>query len=434
MTTTKGKSDATIYQIKVTLEGSKPPIWRRLLVRSDTTLGDLHRIIQAAFDWWDYHLHQFIVGGTYYSEPQPDYFDYVDMHDEQGVPLGEIVAAEGFKFRYEYDFGDSWLHQVLVEKVLPPEQGQDYPVCIKGRRARPPEDVGGIWGYYHFLEAIRDPNHEEHEEYLEWVGGEFDPEACDLEEVNQALAALRQGLTRQQDGTGPEFEEQGGLALINRGVAIIKPKQPLVDWVKRTVPLLTPLSPEELENDCTAILVPDLGSREAVLDYLEPVKSWLFEMELEDWSRNPSDWPEERTGELFDAWFDVEVHSMVWDLVDAQVEEEGSAFVDLSGTWIVVSSPDFDEDYLYMDGTPYVTLEQDGMEIGGEFQVGLISGSISGRWERNLILFSFEGMDELDPVCGAGTIMLNREAMILRLMFHQGDVFTFTCCLAEEAS
>ncbi len=178
---------ANIYQVKVTLEDSKPPIWRRLLVRSDITLGDLHPIIQEAMGWWNYHLHQFIVQGTYFGEPHPDYDDYLDMHDERKVTLRQIVPGEGFKFRYEYDFGDSWLHQVLVEKIVPPEPGQHYPVCIKGRRACPPEDVGGVWGYYGFLEAIQDPDHPEHEEYLEWVGGEFDPAAFDLDEVNARL-------------------------------------------------------------------------------------------------------------------------------------------------------------------------------------------------------------------------------------------------------
>jgi hypothetical protein len=196
MSTTKSKSDTPVFQIKVTLEGSKPPIWRRLLVRSEITLGDLHHIIQAAFGWEGYHLHQFIVGDTYYGEPHPEYFDYVEMHDEQNVTLDRIVAGEGFKFRYEYDFGDDWRHQVAVERILVAEPEQDYPVCIKGRRACPPEDVGGIWGYYDFLEAIQDPKHEEHDEYLEWIGGAFDPEAFDLEEVNEALAALRQGLPR----------------------------------------------------------------------------------------------------------------------------------------------------------------------------------------------------------------------------------------------
>jgi hypothetical protein len=195
MSTTEGTSEAPIFQIKVTLEGSKPPIWRRLLVRSDITLGDLHSILQAAFGWWDYHLHQFIINGTYYGEPHPDYLDYGGMQDELEVTLGQIAPRQGCKFRYEYDFGDSWLHQVLVEKVLPAEPDQDYPVCVAGRRARPPEDVGGIWGYYHFLEAVQDPEHEEHDEYLEWVGGAFDPEAFDLEEINQALAALRRKST-----------------------------------------------------------------------------------------------------------------------------------------------------------------------------------------------------------------------------------------------
>ena len=190
MTVTKRKADVPIYQIKVTLEGSKPPIWRRLLVRSDITLGELHHIIQAAMGWWDYHLHQFIVGETYYGVPNPDYLDYTEMHDESQVTLSQIVPGERSRFRYEYDFGDGWLHQILVEKILPPEPGQHYPACVKGRRACPPEDVGGIWGYEGFLEAIQNPEHPEREDYLEWIGGEFDPVASDLDKVNAALLTL----------------------------------------------------------------------------------------------------------------------------------------------------------------------------------------------------------------------------------------------------
>ena len=185
-------TDVPIYQIKVTLDYSKPPIWRRILVRSDITLGELHDIIQAVMmGWADYHLHQFIVGETYYSVPDPDYEGFLEMRDESRVKLNQIVTGEKFKFRYEYDFGDSWLHNLLVEKVLPPEPDQPYPACIKGKRACPPEDVGGIWGYYMFLEAIQDPDHPEHADYLEWVGGEFDPKAFDLDEANEALRALR---------------------------------------------------------------------------------------------------------------------------------------------------------------------------------------------------------------------------------------------------
>jgi hypothetical protein len=187
MSAAKRATQVPIYQIKVTLTGSKPPIWRRIQVRSDITLAKLHDIIQAVMGWDDYHLHQFIVGGLYFGVPDPDYGDWVDMRDEQKMRLNQITTSQGFKFAYEYDFGDSWEHTLLVEKILPPEEGVQYPVCVKGRRACPPEDVGGIWGYDGFLEAIQDPNHPEHDMYLEWIGGEFDPEAFDLDEANAAL-------------------------------------------------------------------------------------------------------------------------------------------------------------------------------------------------------------------------------------------------------
>jgi hypothetical protein len=102
-----------------------------------------------------------------------------------------MTPTKNERFDYEYDFGDGWEHRILVEKILPLEPGRAYPVCIKGRRACPPEDVGGTWGYAAFLDAIGDPEHPEHDSYLEWIGGEFDPEAFDLDEVNDALSELR---------------------------------------------------------------------------------------------------------------------------------------------------------------------------------------------------------------------------------------------------
>jgi len=184
----KTTSKAPIYQIKVTLEHSKPPIWRRVLVPGDVTLEKLHTIIQEAMGWTNSHLHQFIVGQTYIGEPHPDYG--FEMQDERRVRLNQVAPRQGFKFRYEYDFGDSWLHTLLVEKVLEPEPGQQVPACIKGKRACPPEDVGGVWGYEGFLEAIGDPDHSEHEDYLEWIGGEFDPGEFDLAETNEILREL----------------------------------------------------------------------------------------------------------------------------------------------------------------------------------------------------------------------------------------------------
>ena len=104
--------------------------------------------------------------------------------------MNKIAPSEGNKFIYEYDFGDSWEHVVLVEKILPPEPDKKYPVCIKGKRACPPEDIGGIWGYEEFIEAMSDPSHNKHDSYLEWWGDEFDPEAFDIEEINFALGLI----------------------------------------------------------------------------------------------------------------------------------------------------------------------------------------------------------------------------------------------------
>jgi hypothetical protein len=217
-----------IYQLKVTLEGSKPPIWRRLQVAEDTTLGELHDIIQVAMGWTDSHLHQFIVGGTYYGLPDPDWDDLHEMRDERQFRLDEIAAKEGTKFRYEYDFGDSWLHEVLVEKIMSPAPEEEYPLCVKGRRACPPEDVGGIWGYEEFLEAIRDPKHPEHEEYLEWIGGPFDPEEFDLDETNEFLHDwLATGnLPGEMWGEAEEEEEEGVALDTSIGKFVFYPDEP----------------------------------------------------------------------------------------------------------------------------------------------------------------------------------------------------------------
>jgi len=185
-------SQVPIYQLKVTLLDSKPPIWRRLLVSGDTTLPTLHQILQVAMGWEDAHLHQFYVGERRYSMPLED----LEVEDERRVKLRDLVLGEGFKFVYEYDFGDSWEHRVLVEKILSPDPTQPLPsfvtgklpICIKGKQACPPEDVGGIWGYDTFLEALKDPSHPDHAMYREWIGGTFDPEAFHLDAVNARLS------------------------------------------------------------------------------------------------------------------------------------------------------------------------------------------------------------------------------------------------------
>ena len=185
----RSKKDLLVYQLKVTLKDSKPPIWRRIQVTSNISLAKLHQILQTVMGWTDSHLHQFVAGQTYYGTPAPE-FDF-EVKDERRVKLSQVAPDVKKKIVYEYDFGDSWEHEIVVEKVLEPEPRVHYPICLAGKRACPPEDCGGVWGYETFLEAIRDPRHPEHEEMLEWIGGSFDPEEFDLEAINQDLQSMR---------------------------------------------------------------------------------------------------------------------------------------------------------------------------------------------------------------------------------------------------
>ena len=180
---------APIYQLKVTLLDTRPPVWRRIQVRGDIRLSRLHQVLQIAMGWTDSHLHQFIIDGQYYGEPDDEFG--MPTVNEQRVLLNQVVHGRNATFHYEYDFGDSWQHRILVEAVLDPTPRQRYPVCLDGKRGCPPEDVGGAGGYAEFLAAIKDPRHEEHETMLEWVGGHFDPAAFDVVAVNHQLARLR---------------------------------------------------------------------------------------------------------------------------------------------------------------------------------------------------------------------------------------------------
>ena len=174
-----------IYQLRIQLRHVRPPIWRRALVPGEMTLAELHDVIQTAMGWTNTHLHEFEIDDVSYGEPDPE-GELDEVADDAKVKLFR-VAHEGGRIRYAYDFGDGWEHDVLVEKVASPQPGSRYPSCIAGRRACPPEDVGGPWGYQEFLAALSDPNHEEHTHWTEWIGGSFDPNELDLAAVNEAL-------------------------------------------------------------------------------------------------------------------------------------------------------------------------------------------------------------------------------------------------------
>jgi len=178
-----------VYQFRVDLKGVRPPVWRRIQVPESYTFWDLHVAIQDAMGWLDCHFHEFEV-----YDPSARHEVRIGIPDEGGLSgykaisgrelmIADFFGADNNLAEYTYDFGDDWVHAVVLEKVVPREKGVRYPVCIAGKRACPPEDCGGLYGYEEFLEIIGDPHNEEHEEMLDWVGGEFDPEDFNVEDV-----------------------------------------------------------------------------------------------------------------------------------------------------------------------------------------------------------------------------------------------------------
>ncbi len=179
-----------MYQVKIGLRGAHPPIWRRLRLPATTTLAGLHDIIQTAFGWTDSHLHAFEAGGRRYSRPDFGLDGFEERFaDESTALLCEVADSVGARLRYTYDFGDSWEHDLLVEEILPPDRVR-HAVCVAGRRAGPPEDCGGVWGYAELLDILADPDHPEYAERLDWLGDEPDPAAFDKDAINRALTDI----------------------------------------------------------------------------------------------------------------------------------------------------------------------------------------------------------------------------------------------------
>jgi hypothetical protein len=177
---TPTRSSKEIYQFKITLEGSNPPIWRRIQI-ADCSLDKFHVHIQTAMGWTNSHLNQFRIEGINYADPLliEETFEELEYEDSTTTLLSEIIPEDGhrFRFEYEYDFGDCWTHEVLFEGEIRSEPGQKYPLCLKGERACPPEDMGGVCGYVDFLKAIANSGDAPLDEFLSWAGGKFDPEA-----------------------------------------------------------------------------------------------------------------------------------------------------------------------------------------------------------------------------------------------------------------
>jgi Plasmid pRiA4b ORF-3-like protein len=177
-----------IVQIKVKLLGvSKPPVWRQLQLRADTRLDQLHEILQAALGWQNSHMHVFTFRDEEFGVRDPE----LGHADERKVTLGELTDI-GARFRYTYDFGDDWEHEITVEDLLDPDPDTHYPILLAAKGTCPPEDCGGTWGYANLKQALADPNHDEHEDMLEWLGldngSEFDPTRVSTEDIDYELA------------------------------------------------------------------------------------------------------------------------------------------------------------------------------------------------------------------------------------------------------
>jgi hypothetical protein len=176
-----------IYQVKISLGDVIPEVWRRVALPGGYSLDRVHRVIQLAMGWQDYHLHSFEIDGVQYGQPDPD--GELDLRDELDVRL-DSVAGKDSEFLYTYDFGDWWEHEVVVEQIDPADPDERYPICLAGQNACPPEDVGGAYGYAGFLAALADPEHPEHEAMREWIGRPFDPRQFDPDRVTALLRRM----------------------------------------------------------------------------------------------------------------------------------------------------------------------------------------------------------------------------------------------------
>ena len=181
----------TVHRLKVTLRQVKPPVWRRIEVASNIKLSELSDLLEAAMGWLGGHLHAFEADGVIYETPDGERFGLPTPRDERKARLGEVLPAVKSKMRWDYDFGDGWEHDIVVEAIEPMKSDAVYPVCRAGKRACPPDDCGGPWGYGNFLAAISDPTHEEHEELTEWLPPGFDPDEFDIAEATDTMQSAR---------------------------------------------------------------------------------------------------------------------------------------------------------------------------------------------------------------------------------------------------
>lgn len=189
-------------ELKITLKGSEPLIWRRIQVSSKFTFFELHHIIQICMGWKNYHMYEFNLEGYSIGEAQESaqagYEDGQQM-ESNDIMIGELLDKEGDQFKYLYDYGDYWQHEVIVDKISPHTLLTNS-ICIDGKMCCPPEDVGGIRGYIASLDILKNKKQPEHKDTVRWFGRSFVPEKFDLEKTNRQLKRLNQYIRKWQNG------------------------------------------------------------------------------------------------------------------------------------------------------------------------------------------------------------------------------------------
>lgn len=181
-----GVTDPVVYQMKVTLRGIRPPIWRRILVTSDTLLWGLHGILQAVMGWNDEHRHRFLIDGTFYGEPGLS-TSILEVVDEESVRLSQVISSENDKFIYHYGADKAWDHEIRMERIMSRDGKRRYPICLDGERSCPPDHCAGPWGYREFLKTLKDPSRAGDKDWRGRVGEDFDPEKFGVEWINRRL-------------------------------------------------------------------------------------------------------------------------------------------------------------------------------------------------------------------------------------------------------
>jgi hypothetical protein len=184
------KEKSTVYQLKITLMDIDPPIWRRVVVPGEIRLSGLHNVIQEAMGWTNSHLHDFLIEKKRYSKPDLE-FDSGKVLSESTHRLSQVAERKGMRFFYEYDPGDGWGHEIVVEDIAPAMKKDFRPTCLDGDRACPPEDCGGPGGYEELVESMKGPDNERRREFIDWLGEDFDPESFSLAETNKGLRRIK---------------------------------------------------------------------------------------------------------------------------------------------------------------------------------------------------------------------------------------------------